>query len=124
VVYAPDVGLVVAIIAVGLTSFRLTRLLARDTFPPLAVQRARIAARWGSDSWQAYLSECQWCAGVYVSAAVTGAAWWVTDSLPMPAMVWGGAAAIVGVVAVVVEALDKVAEAAAEQAKALRKTGG
>jgi hypothetical protein len=118
------VGIVVAIIAVGLTSYRLTRLLARDTFPPLAVQRARISGRWGRDSWQAYLSECQWCVGVYVSAAVTGAVWWVADGLPMPALVWAGAASIVGIVATIVEAFDKIAEWAQAATAALRAPNG
>jgi hypothetical protein len=101
-------ALVVALIC--LASFRLTRLIARDAFPPLAVQRARVAARWGDHSWQAYLSECQWCVGVYVSGLVTLAAWLLVDLLPVPLLVWAAAAAVTGVLAVLVEALDKIAD--------------
>lgn len=100
-------ALVVALVC--LASYRATRLLARDAFPPLAVHRARVAARWGDDSWQAYLSECQWCAGVYVSGLVTLAAWLAVD-LPVPFLVWAAAATVTGVLAVLVEALDKIAD--------------
>lgn len=87
-------GVVVALVC--LASYRITRLLVRDTFPPLAVQRARIGERWGDSSWQAYLASCSWCAGVYVSGAVTLATWLIVG-LAAPALVWGAAATIVGI---------------------------
>lgn len=85
-------------VLVSLTSYRLTRLLVRDDFPPVAVQRARVAERWGDASWQAYLSQCSWCAGVWVSALVT-AATWAAVGLPTPPLVWGTAAAATGLLA-------------------------
>jgi hypothetical protein len=88
----------VVVALVMLTSYRLTRLLVRDEFPPIAVQRARIAERYGDASWQAYLSQCSWCAGVWVSGLVTAAVWLVVG-LPVPALVWWGSAAAVGLLA-------------------------
>lgn len=86
------------VVLVALTSYRLTRLLVRDEFPPISVLRARIAERKGDDSWQAYLSSCSWCAGVYVSGIVTG----LTDlfvDVPLPVLTWASAAAITGFLA-------------------------
>lgn len=88
--------LVVALVL--LTTYRVTRLLVRDEFPPIAVQRARVAERWGDVSWQAYLSQCSWCAGVYVSGLVTAAVWLVVG-LPVPFLVWGAGAAVTGLLA-------------------------
>ena len=84
---------------VALSSYRATRLLARDTFPPLAILRARVSERWGDDSWQAYLATCSWCLGVWVSAAITAATWWVVEDLAVPFLVWGAAAAVTGLLA-------------------------
>jgi hypothetical protein len=101
-VYAPDV----VELLIALTSWRITRLLVQDQFPPIAVQRARVAARWGDNSWQAYLSQCPWCAGVYVSASVT--AWtWAIVGLRVPLLVWGAAAAVTGLLSSIDAALDK-----------------
>lgn len=89
--YAPDV--VVALVC--LTSYRLTRLLVRDEFPPIEVQRARVEARWGEHSWQAYLARCPWCMGVWASGAVTFATW-LAVGLTVPVLAWGAAAAVTG----------------------------
>lgn len=83
---------------VTLAAYRVTRLLVRDQFPPIETQRARIAARWGDASWQAYLAQCPWCAGVYVSGIAVVLADWYT-SVPAPAAVWGAVAAGVGLLA-------------------------
>lgn len=85
--------MVVALVC--LTAYRLTRLLARDSFPPIVVQRARVMERWGDDSWQAYLATCSWCMGVYVAGLVTLATWLLVD-LAVPFLVWGAAAAASG----------------------------
>jgi hypothetical protein len=91
------------VVALWLCSYRLTRLLVRDTFPPIAVQRARIAERWGDASWQAYLSTCSWCAGVWVAGVVTLAAWGLDQfyayTVPVPVLVWGAGAALTGLLA-------------------------
>lgn len=93
-------------VLIALTSYRLTRLVAQDEFPPIAVARERVAGRWGDESWQAYLSRCPWCVGVYASGLVTLAAWLVLD-LPVPFLVWGAAAAAVGFLARIDRALDQ-----------------
>jgi hypothetical protein len=107
------VGLVFVIAA--LTSYRLTRLIARDEFPPLAVQRERIAVKWPGDSWQVYLSRCSWCVGVYVSGVVILFTWLIlavagNASMPAPLLWWGGAAAVVGIIAELIEALAAATE--------------
>lgn len=96
-------------VLISLASYRVTRLVARDEFPPLAVQRERIAAKWPGDSWQVYLSRCSWCVGVYVSGIVTLLTWVVVD-LPVPLLWWLAAATVVGFVAETVEALSAVTE--------------
>lgn len=63
---------------------RITHFLTQDAFPPIADLRAMIVDRWGVNSWQAYLSECSWCVGVYVAAAVVGTAVAVGISVPLP----------------------------------------
>lgn len=83
---------VLLLVAIALTSCRLTRLLTVDEFPPIKVQRMRVLDRWGPDSWQAYLSRCPWCMGVWMSGAVTAATWLALDGFPMPVLVWGAAA--------------------------------
>lgn len=91
----------------SLTAYRITRLLVQDTFPPIEVQRARVAARWGDESWQAYLSRCPWCAvGVTVSAAVTLATDLAT-SVPLPVLTGVAVAALVGLMSSVDRALDR-----------------
>jgi hypothetical protein len=107
------VGLVFVLTA--LTSYRVTRLVARDEFPPLAVQRERIAAKWPGDSWQAYLSRCSWCVGVYVSGLIVLVVWLTLavagDAvMPAPLLWWPAAATVVGVVAELVEALSSATE--------------
>lgn len=106
-------GLVFVLLA--LTSYRATRLIARDEFPPLAVQRERIASRWPSDSWQVYLSRCSWCVGVYVSGLVTLVTWLIIGvgedgHMPVPFLWWPAAATVVGLVAELVEALSATTE--------------
>jgi hypothetical protein len=91
------------VVGIWLSSYRATRLLVRDTFPPIAVQRARVAERWGDASWQAYLSTCSWCAGIWVAGVVTAAAWGLAGryeyTVPVPLLVWGGGAAVTGLLA-------------------------
>lgn len=106
-------GLVFVLLA--LTSYRVTRLIARDEFPPLAVLRERVSARWPGDSWQAYLSRCSWCVGVYVSGLLTLVLWMVwavagDATMVVPFLWWGGAATLVGLTAELVEALGSATE--------------
>lgn len=95
------------VLLVCVATYRLTRLLALDEFPPTAWMRDRVERRFGADSSPAYLVHCPWCVSVYVGAAVvlaTDAA--VDGGLAVPALVWGAASAVSGLLAAVETALN------------------
>lgn len=96
--YARGVNETLLVALVVLSVYRVTRLLVKDTFPPIAVARARVAERWGDDSWQAYLSSCSWCASPYVGGAVVVTVDQVVG-LPVPVLVWIAASAVTGFIA-------------------------
>ena len=56
----------------GLAAYRITRLLQRDSLPPLPAVREKLLAKYGhlpvSD-----LIDCPWCLGFWVSAGVVAA---------------------------------------------------
>jgi hypothetical protein len=86
------------LLLVTLASYRLTRLVVDDTFPPVQWVRDRVVGddpavpRWrGVPAWVGDLVSCSWCASVWVSAGVT-ALTWVWIGLPVPLLVWAGAA--------------------------------
>ena len=56
----------------ALAVHRLTRLIARDSLPPVAAARARIIARWGHSPWSE-LAVCSWCMSIWVAGPVIGA---------------------------------------------------
>lgn len=62
----------------ALAVHRLTRLLARDSLPPIAHARARIIARWGHSPWSE-LAVCSWCLSVWVAVPVITARLLVPD---------------------------------------------
>lgn len=61
-----------AVIAV-LAAARITRLVTRDTIT--APLRMAVVNRAGIESKLAELIQCDWCTGMWVSAATMGAAW-------------------------------------------------
>lgn len=84
-----------------LTTYRLTRLLVVDNFPPVLKVRTTLT---GDDEtgarpaawvpwWLEYLAGCYWCVSVWVSGLVTLAVT-LADDLPSPILVWGGVAAL------------------------------
>lgn len=90
------------IVLMSLTSYRLSRLLVHDVFPPLAWLRDKFTGPYevlpGAEPqptwvpyWLAYLWTCTWCMSVWTSAGVT-ALTWLTIGLPAPLLVWGGVA--------------------------------
>lgn len=87
------------LLLVTLTSYRLSRLVVDDTFPPITWVRDRLTgddpavARWRRvPRWVGDLVSCTWCASVWTSAGVTLLTWvWI--DLPVPLLVWGAAAA-------------------------------
>jgi Protein of unknown function (DUF1360) len=96
-------------------TFRLTRLVTRDDFPPIAWARTKIQKarpivrtrppvafdpqdhgewRWW---WLGELVSCHWCVSAYLSAGVVGLSLIVTP-VPAPVLwwlaVWGAAAVL------------------------------
>lgn len=56
----------------GLAAYRITRLLQRDSLPPLPAVREYLTNRYG-DRQVADLIDCPWCLGFWVSAGVVAA---------------------------------------------------
>lgn len=84
----------VELIVLILASFRITRMITRDTiFDPL---RDKIPDE--DDNRLGYLIRCDWCAGVWVSAAVVGVAAQFI-SIPLPVLVWLACAGALGLLA-------------------------
>lgn len=79
-----------------LTCYRVTRLLTTDSFPPLLRFRHWVAYRWGSASWQAYLSECPWCVSVWIAAMLV-AVLVATVGCPYPLLVVPALSATTGI---------------------------
>jgi hypothetical protein len=102
------------LVVLTLATFRVTRLITRDDFPP--IWNARIWLRqlrpvetrryldasgeWYEKSdywWLGELVSCPWCASAYVSGAFVGTVW-LLHGMPLPILcwlaVWGAAAAI------------------------------
>jgi hypothetical protein len=81
------------------TTYRATRLVVDDAFPPVAWVRTRLTGdEWGRHRWAwvprwvGELVSCTWCASVWVSAGVTAlTTLWI--SVPLPLLVWATAAA-------------------------------
>ena len=89
-----------AVVLVCLATYRVTRLLTADSFPPLARARDAVEDRWGDESWQAYLAHCPWCVSVYVAGVLTAlAALLLDDGIQAPLLVWPTASAFTGLVA-------------------------
>lgn len=96
---------------VALTTFRVTRLVIEDTFPPLGVPRTWLINWWDPDEdwiaehpkaaahWGAlgrslrYLFSCPWCMSVWVGAGVIyGFTLFVSVPLPWAALAVASAA--------------------------------
>jgi hypothetical protein len=99
------VAVLVLVIVIGLATLRASRVLAVDQFPLSKLVRDSVAARFGSESWQAYLSECMWCAPVWVAGIFTfgyDAIDWLPGlertSVPMPFFVFLAAALVASLV--------------------------
>ena len=81
-------------------TYRITRLLIRDTFPPVRIIMARIV---GKDEkklegtkleWLGELLTCYWCASVWVSSVLVIMTQVATSDLRYPLLVWPTAAAV------------------------------
>lgn len=76
----------------------MTRLVTRDAFPPALAVRTAIERKFGEDHWITYLTQCDWCAGWWVTGGVVGLSV-LFVSVPLPILVWAAAAAVVGLIA-------------------------
>lgn len=56
-------------VLLSLVVYRVTRFIAADAFPLIAIPREWVIAKLGEDHWFSYLITCMWCASVYVAAA-------------------------------------------------------
>lgn len=92
------------VVLVCLATYRATRLLVADAFPPIKAFRDWVERRAGDESSWAYLVNCPWCVGVYVGAGVT-ALTALTVGLRDPFLVWAAAAGAAGFVATVEDRL-------------------
>jgi hypothetical protein len=57
-----------AILCLG--TYRATRLVTDDEFPPIFKARMWVKKKFGEEHWIAELVSCRWCAGVWVSAGM------------------------------------------------------
>lgn len=77
----------------------MTRLVTTDAFPPIARLRAEIEARYGDESAWTYLSQCGFCASVWLGALIVFAVDRLVDGgLPVPVLVWACASAAAGLI--------------------------
>jgi hypothetical protein len=57
-------------VVLALSTFRLTRLVGQDDFPPVKRARERLIGRFGEGHAVVEAVTCPWCASIYVGAAV------------------------------------------------------
>lgn len=87
-----------AVILMSLATYRLTRLVVEDAFPPMRYQRERVIERYGEESWQGYLVQCPWCVSIYTGGAVVLATC-ISTSVPLPVWIWLTASVVSGFLA-------------------------
>lgn len=109
-------------VLIVLVTFRTTRLIIEDTFPPVGVPREKLLNWWsptpdergqtsGTPHWGAlgrslrYLFSCPWCMSVWVGALVTYI-FTIYVSVPLPYAAWIVAAAGTGLIASVEDKLS------------------
>lgn len=99
--------LVLVIVLLCITTWRLTRLLTADAFPPIQMFREWVEARAGETSSWAYLVNCPWCVSVYFGGILTVATMLLLpDGLPVPALVWGTTSGVTGLLSTIEDALN------------------
>lgn len=60
----------VSTVLVALATWRITRLLIVDSFPPFVAFRRKLFAYERTPKWFAYLWTCVWCMSVWVAVPV------------------------------------------------------
>lgn len=90
------------VVLLCLATYRATRLLVVDEFPPIAATRDWITDKAGPYSSIAYLVHCPWCTGMYVAAGLVAGTDLLTDwSVPVPALLILVASGVTGLIATV-----------------------
>lgn len=113
---------VLLVLGLSVATWRTTRLLIRDEFPPVRALREWVIATWGIVDKDghivggrrlggigytlAYLWTCPWCMSIYVAAAVVGVADWRL-SVPLPWLVGVLGAGLTGMMAWLEDAHDQ-----------------
>ncbi|MWA07805.1 DUF1360 domain-containing protein [Streptomyces sp. BA2] len=88
------------LLVMTLATYRLTRLVVKDDFPPLLWIRHKLAGGWAgpdqdvpvyrarwSPQWLADLVSCPWCASAWVALGVLGGTA-MAVAVPVPVLVW------------------------------------
>lgn len=93
-------NLAIWMVIIGLSAFRIWRLLAIDTITEPLHGRIN-AMTTPAGQWLNQLWSCAWCLGFWISAALTGAVWWTMApySIGEAIMITFAASTIVGFVA-------------------------
>lgn len=101
------------ILLIILTTYRTTRFVIKDTFPPVGVPRTHLLNWWAPDGdwvrerptaqphWGAfgrslrYLFSCPWCMSMWLGAPII---WGVMQFavVPLPVLVWAAASGVTG----------------------------
>lgn len=95
---AESVYTLVQFTLLSLVVYRVTRFVAADAFPLIAIPREWIIGKLGDDHWFSYLLTCMWCASAYISVS-TVALFDVWVSVPMPYAQAIAASAVTGYLA-------------------------
>lgn len=82
-------------ILLSLCSYRATRLITTDQFPPAQWLRDGVEARFGRDSGWDILFHCSWCIGFWLTLAVFSWAWYFID-IPYPLLQAVAGSTVVG----------------------------
>jgi len=110
------------VLGLSVATWRTTRLLIRDEFPPVRALREWMIATWGVVDKDghivagrrlgglgyafAYLWTCPWCMSIYVAAGLVALADW-RASVPLPWLVGALGAGFTGVMAWAEDAHDQ-----------------
>lgn len=85
------------LVILSLATFRLTRLVTADDFPPILwarwkLQHAKPLIRKidGDEDywWLGELVSCLWCASAYISGGLVLITWLLGVSIPLPIFFW------------------------------------
>lgn len=88
------------IVLVVLTTYRISRLLAVDSFPPAQWFRDKVSAKFGEFHSLTYLVECMHCNSWWTALLVLGSAWlWREEPVWVFITLGFSVSAVVGLIA-------------------------